>query len=169
MIHFFRGRQNNIIAVETKQNPDQFMLKKLEWLFSKADYITKENIEGTFVGPRKEMITPWSTNAVEITQNMGISGISRIEEFFQSESDQPDYDPMLNRIYKSLGQEIFKIEVQPHPILQIDDIGEYNKQEGLALSDDEVEYLRQLSKKLERKLTDSEIFGFSQVFWGPCG
>jgi phosphoribosylformylglycinamidine synthase len=40
-----------------------------------------------FVGPRAAMITPWSTNAVEITQNMGIKDIIRIEEFTSSTED----------------------------------------------------------------------------------
>lgn len=168
MILFFRGRQNNIIAVETKETPHQSTLNKLEWLFSGAEFVKEHSLDGIFVGPRKEMITPWSTNAVEITQNMGISGISRIEEFMQVDSDQPVYDPMLKRVYRSLGQEIFKIDIQPAPILKIEDIHEYNKQEGLALSDDEVHYLEQLSEKLGRKLTDSEIFGFSQVNSEHC-
>ena len=41
---------------------------------------SEENLkEGCFVGTRREMITPWSTNAVEITQNMGLEGAGRIE------------------------------------------------------------------------------------------
>ena len=40
------------------------------------------------MGPRREMITPWSTNAEEITQNMGISGILRIEEFTRVEDEK---------------------------------------------------------------------------------
>ena len=51
-----------------------------------------------------------------ITQNMGISGISRIEEFFGVDTDHPDFDPMLNRLYKSLDQEIFKIDIGQFPI-----------------------------------------------------
>lgn len=55
------------------------------------------------------MITPWSTNAVEITQNMGLTGISRIEEYFPVSSGDADHDPMLQRIYNGLNQEIFTI------------------------------------------------------------
>lgn len=44
--------------------------------------------------------------------------------------------------------------------MYIEDIETYNKQEGLALSEDEVVYLNEVSQKLNRKLTDSEVYGF---------
>ncbi len=114
------------------------------------------------------MVTPWSTNAVEITQNMGISGIIRIEEYFEAKESTPKFDPMLQRMYKGLNQDLFTINRQPEPIQYIEDINAYNKKEGLALSNVEVEYLENLSKKLGRKLSDSEIFGFSQVNSEHC-
>ncbi|MBN1117934.1 MAG: phosphoribosylformylglycinamidine synthase [Bacteroidales bacterium] len=168
MVIFFRGKQGNIIAVNGIQGSDKETLTKLAWLFSEATPLGEAEISGTFVGPRKEMITPWSTNAVEITQNMGISGIKRIEEFFESNSDSPDFDPMLQRVYTNLTQEIFTIRLEPEPIKYIDNIAEYNQKEGLALNADEVKYLDELSVKLNRKLTDSEIFGFSQVNSEHC-
>ena len=120
------------------------------------------------MGPRREMITPWSTNAVEITQNMGIEGISRIEEFFLSREEEPRFDKMLQRVYDGLNSKIFTVNKTPDPIVYIDDISEYNRQEGLALSADEEQYLRELSEKLGRPLTDSEVFGFSQVNSEHC-
>lgn len=168
MILFFAGRRDNVIAVETSHEPDKPVLSKLEWLFSGAAYTGEMSFSGYFVGPRKEMITPWSTNAVEITQNMAVEGITRIEEFFRVQSATPEYDPMLSRVYEGLNQEIFTIETEPDPILLIDDIAAYNKQEGLALSDEEINYLETLSHRLGRKLTDSEIFGFSQVNSEHC-
>ena len=53
-------------------------------------------------------------------------------------------------------------------IIKIKDIAQYNLKEGLALSDDEVKYLNDLSKTLGRLLTDSEVFGFSQVNSEHC-
>lgn len=114
------------------------------------------------------MITPWSTNAVEITQNMGISGIIRIEEFIKIEAHFSDFDPMLSQKYSGLDQHIYTINIQPEPILEIEDIAAYNLKEGLALSDEEITYLQELSTKLGRKLTDSEVFGFSQVNSEHC-
>ena len=125
-------------------------------------------MEGHFVGPRREMITPWSTNAVEITQNMGLEGITRIEEYFLVSSAEADHDPMLQRVYNGLDQMIFTISKQPDPIVYIDDLEAYNQQEGLALSAEEIAYLNEVSGKLGRKLTDSEVFGFSQVNSEHC-
>lgn len=167
MVLFFRS-PTAFLALKTNLKPDKTVIDKLIWLFSEAHFIDTDVMEGTFVGPRKEMITPWSTNAVEITQNMGISGIERIEEFAFTGESEPEFDPMLQQVYHELNQHIFTIEKEPEPIQYIDDITSYNKQEGLALSDEEIIYLEELSDKLDRKLTDSEIFGFSQVNSEHC-
>ncbi|MBB5623004.1 phosphoribosylformylglycinamidine synthase [Pedobacter cryoconitis] len=121
-----------------------------------------------FIGPRAAMVTPWSTNAVEITQNMDIHGIIRIEEFKNTTADFTDFDPMLFQKYSELNQEIYTISLQPESILPIEDIAAYNQQEGLSLSEEEVDYLNKLAEKLGRKLTDSEVFGFSQVNSEHC-
>jgi len=168
MILFFECDTKNIIVVGITGKLPQKDIEKLVWLFGNADAIAKSQIEGLFIGPRKEMITPWSTNAVEITQNMGISGITRIEEFHASASKTPHYDPMLQSLYKSLDQKIFSIDKKPDPVFYIDNIAEYNHKEGLALNPEEIDYLNRLSKTLGRKLTDSEVFGFSQVNSEHC-
>ena len=177
MIYFFGNQTNKVFAVHTseselaKQSQNGLStedITKLNWLFGSAHKIEKSVLADFFVGPRATMVTPWSTNAVEITQNMGISGIIRIEEFEKSTSDFKDFDPMISQKYAELNQEIFTINIQPEPILEIDDINAYNKQEGLALSLEEVEYLDNLVTKLGRKLTDSEIFAFSQANSEHC-
>jgi phosphoribosylformylglycinamidine synthase len=167
MILFYQNSQAIIYAVSCRVHLGNKDLEKLSWLFNDASLLLWEDIPGHFTGPRKEMITPWSTNAVEITQNMGIEGIDRIEEFFPAE-ENADHDPMLQRLYKGLDQQIFTIEHKPDPIIFIDDIYTYNKKEGLALSDDEVAYLEEITVKLGRKLTDSEVYGFAQVNSEHC-
>ncbi len=172
MISFFGNKTNTIFAVHSQENLSAENISKLNWLFADAYQIEKSVLDnlGTdfFIGPRSTMITPWSTNAVEITQNMGISGIIRIEEFQQVSENFEDFDPMLSQKYSVLNQDIFTINIQPESVLEIENISDYNKSEGLALSQDEVEYLENLSKKLNRKLTDSEVFGFSQVNSEHC-
>ncbi|MCX6321305.1 MAG: phosphoribosylformylglycinamidine synthase [Bacteroidia bacterium] len=168
MILFFKGCSNNLIAVDTTEKLPGKDIEKLSWLFGEASLLDRDNIEGLFVGPRKEMITPWSTNAVEITQNMAITGIKRIEEFHATTSKKPHYDPMLQSLYKGLNQSIFTIDKLPDPVFFIDDIKAYNLNEGLALNDEEIAYLDILSKSIGRKLTDSEVFGFSQVNSEHC-
>lgn len=168
MILFFKSSTKTVLAVEAQHAFSPEDVQKLVWLFSEATPVQSETLEGWFVGPRREMITPWSTNAVEITQNMGLTGILRIEEYFAVSSKEASHDPMLQRIYNGLNQDIFTISKQPEAIVHIEDIAAYNKQEGLALSDDEVSYLNEVSEKLERKLTDSEVYGFAQVNSEHC-
>ncbi len=168
MIHFFGNQSNTVFAVQTQNVISSEDINKLNWLFGNAHKIEKSVLSDFFVGPRAAMVTPWSTNAVEITQNMGISGIIRIEEFEKVAADFNDFDPMLSQKYSELNQEIYTINIQPEPILDIEDIDAYNKSEGLALSPEEVEYLNNLSTKLGRKLTDSEIFAFSQANSEHC-
>jgi phosphoribosylformylglycinamidine synthase len=168
MIHFFRTLKNTIIAVDAKQPLEQTDIDKLIWLFSGAVYVELEELKGWFIGPRREMLTPWSTNAVEITQNMGITGIARMEEFIETENEKAEFDPMLQRKYSSLNQKIFTIEKKPDPILFIDDIIQYNQLEGLALSTDEIDYLDSVSAAIGRPLTDSEVYGFAQVNSEHC-
>jgi len=168
MILFFGAGNGTVIAVKANEMISQENISALEWLFGNATLKKGENVEGKFIGPRREMITPWSTTAVEITQNMNISGIERIEEFFPTLEDAPQYDKMLQRFYNGLDQEIFTIDKEPDPVIYIEDFESYNKQEGLALNPEEIEYLKGLSKKLGRGLTDSEVFGFSQVNSEHC-
>ncbi|MFT3793257.1 phosphoribosylformylglycinamidine synthase [Flavobacterium sp.] len=168
MIHFFGNESHTVFAVQMQGALSAENTSKLNWLFGNANQIEKSVLTDFFVGPRAAMITPWSTNAVEITQNMGIEGIIRIEEFHKVGADFNDFDPMLSQKYSELNQDIYTINIQPEPILEVSDIAAYNKQEGLALSDEEVDYLNNLSNKLGRKLTDSEVFGFSQVNSEHC-
>ncbi|WP_445452608.1 phosphoribosylformylglycinamidine synthase [Flavobacterium sp. 25HG05S-40] len=168
MIHFFGNESTTVFAVQTQNELSAETISKLNWLFANAYKIEKSVLTDFFIGPRAAMITPWSTNAVEITQNMGIEGIVRIEEFQKVASNFNDFDPMLSQKYSALDQDIFTINIQPEPILEIENIGAYNQKEGLSLSEEEVAYLENLSVKLNRKLTDSEVFGFSQVNSEHC-
>lgn len=168
MIHFFGNQNSKVFAVQATKELSTETINKLTWLFGNQPKIEQASLDAFFVGPRAAMITPWSTNAVEITQNMGIDGIIRIEEFESCTQDFKDYDPMISEKFNGLNQDSFTINIQPEAIKNIEDITAYNAQEGLALSDEEVEYLESVSKKIGRPLTDSEVFGFSQVNSEHC-
>lgn len=168
MIHFFLSQSQAVFVLQTNKPLTSNDITKLEWLFGGAKISADATLTGFFVGPRAAMVTPWSTNAVEITQNMDMQGIIRIEEFKVIADDFSDYDPMLSQKYSSLDQHVFTINIKPAPIIEITDIAAYNQQEGLSLSDDEVDYLNNLSTQLQRPLTDSEVFGFSQVNSEHC-
>lgn len=168
MILFFRTPQKSVIATESDHQLSQDEINELCWLYGNATPEQGEAIEGFFVGPRREMVTPWSTNAVEITQNMNLHGILRIEEYFPVSSKDADHDMMLQRMYDGLNQSIFTINHQPEPIKHVDNLEKYNEEEGLALSAEEMEYLHKIEKQVNRPLTDSEIFGFAQINSEHC-
>ena len=168
MIHFFGNLNTKVFAVQTVSNITYETIAKLEWLFGDQPKIERTILDSKFVGPRAAMITPWSTNAVEITQNMGINGIIRIEEFNSCEIGHSDFDPMIYEFFDNLNQTTFNIDIEPEPINNINDISAYNIQHGLSLNDEEINYLKQVSEKIERPLTDSEVFGFSQVNSEHC-
>ena len=168
MIYFFSTSGKSVIATEISHTLSTEEIQKLCWLYGEATLIEGEALEGCFVGPRREMVTPWSTNAVEITQNMGVEGITRIEEYFPVKDENAEYDPMLQRMYKGLDQNVFKISIEPKPIEFIEDLDSYNEAEGLALSKEEIDYLHRVEGELGRKLTDSEVFGFAQINSEHC-
>ena len=168
MILFFRTPTDSIIATQCSRELNPEEIDKLCWLYSNATQADESLLTGHFIGPRREMISPWSTNAVEITQNMGLTGIRRIEEYFPVADENATYDPMLQRMYHGLDQGIFHSGIHPQPIIYIDNLEEYNEREGLALSREEMDYLLRVEQDLGRKLTDSEVFGFAQINSEHC-
>ncbi len=168
MIYFFQDQDRKIVALEADVSFGPKDVQKLEWLLDGARCLESRRLDGFFVGPRREMISPWSTNAVEITQNMGMQGIIRMEEFYPVASGDAQFDPMLQALYEGLDQSLFRTDKLPEPILEITDIASYNREEGLALNADEIAYLEGVSKRIGRPLTDSEVFGFSQVNSEHC-
>ncbi len=168
MISFFRSNSGNVYALESQQTLSSENLRALTWLFSGAEALKETSLEGYYVGPRKEMITPWSTNAIEIIQNMNIEEVIRLEEYFPVKGEDATYDPMLQALYCGLNQELFHVNLEPEEIKYITDIKAYNEAEGLALSPEEITYLEELSERLGRPLSDSELFGFSQVNSEHC-
>ena len=168
MIYFFGDPDTKVYTLQKEGELTQKTIDKLVWLFGDQPQIQASIIDAFFIGPRATMITPWSTNAVEITQNMGITGIFRIEEFTPCVADFDAYDPMLSQKYRKLDQDIFHIDIEPDPILYIEDIYGYNEKEGLALNEEEIAYLNAVAARVGRKLTDSEVFGFSQVNSEHC-
>ena len=168
MILFFKTPQETIIATEMDHQPSQEETNKLCWLFGGAECIDTQQLGGIYVGPRREMVTPWSTNAVEITENMNLTGITRIEEYFPVSSKEATHDPMLQRMYEKLDQSLFTVNHEPEPIKLVENLEQYNEEEGLALSPEEMAYLHTIEKQNGRPLTDSEIFGFAQINSEHC-
>ena len=165
MISFFKKSSNYYFAVEHSKSLKDKEIKNLSWLLSNATLIREKKLKGLYIGPLKEMTTPWSTNAVEITKNIGIDSIQRMEILLKNKNT---FDTMTESKYSNPGQDIFKVTKEPEKVQFVNDLKKYNQDEGLALSNDEIEYLSLVSKRLNRKLTDSEVFGFSQVNSEHC-
>ena len=167
MLLFFGDSAAKVFVVEISSPITSQNINKLKWLFGDSPQIKKPTIIGNFVGPRANMISPWSTNAVEITQNMGIKEILRIEEYLNKNIVEV-IDPMLVIEIDGLNQNLFTVNIKPKKVLKVQNIDAYNQKEGLALNSDEIKYLKNLAKSLKRPLTDSEVFGFSQVNSEHC-
>ena len=169
MITFFRQPQRaTLYVVESQEALDPTSLDRLIWLFAGAEPLAEHELKGHFVGTRRELVTPWSTNAVEIVRNMNIPSVKRIEEFTEVATADAAYDPMLQHRYEGLDQSVFVTDFSAAPIASVTDIRAYNEAEGLALSEEEIVYLEELAGRLGRPLTDSELFGFSQVNSEHC-
>lgn len=169
-LSFFQADDKQVFVVRHEHPIEGEDVAALEWLFSGAKPIEASELMGYYVGPRSEMITPWSTTATEITHNMGLAarlGIDRIEFFVPSDADTP-YDRMLLRKYNGLSPDLFSETHKREEVIEIKDIASYNEEQGLALSEEEIEYLEEVAKDLGRPLTDGELFGFSQVNSEHC-
>lgn len=168
MIFFFENPSRTVYGVQAAHALSKEDITKLNWLFGDARLLENTRLEQHFIGPRAAMVTPWSTNAVEITQNMAIAGILRIEEFQPVEAAFTDFDPMISQKYTALDQDIYTINLTPEAIQEVENIADYNDTEGLAMNPEEIDYLNDLSDRLGRKLTDSEVFAFSQANSEHC-
>ena len=166
MILFFGDPKLKVFAVKITKELSSEDIKKLSWVLNSV-YLESTKISEKFIGPKSLMISPWSTNAVEITKNMGLKNINRIEEFTYHKKSEK-FDKMVNEEYPNLNQKIFDNNISPEKIYFIDSISDYNDEQGLALDDFEISYLENLSKKIGRKLSDSEVYGFSQVNSEHC-
>ena len=129
MLLFFGEVSTKIVVVQTSSILSKKNIGKLVWLFDNKPLINTQKINGLFIGPRASMVSPWSTNAVEITQNMGINGILRIEEYFPK-TLLDTIDKMLFEEYNGLDQKLFKEDIEPENFKKIFDISYYNEKEG---------------------------------------
>ena len=124
MIHFFGDPDNEIIAAKSNKNLSYNEIKKLEWLFSKK-LINSKKINGKFIGTRPFNVTPWSTNAVEITQNMGLDKLIRIE-LYKNSNTIKDYDSMIETKIYGLNQKIFNVNAFAEILFLTKYLGDYN-------------------------------------------
>ena len=151
-------------------------LGKLSWLL-RAEPYGGESLDGEgkeegkgeeFLGPRVSLVSPWSTNAVEICQNVGISSVCRIERFRRVEKGFCDFDPMLETIFGGLRHGMLEKELVREEGFAVESIRDFNREQALSLSEGEIAFLEEKELELGRKFTDCEVFSFSQINSEHC-
>lgn len=167
MYHKIYKNAESYFLVISDSEMDRAQIERLSKLLD-AEQLSIRSFEGEFVGPRNEFVSPFSSNAVEICKRSGISSVLRIERFYKRIDSTLSYDRMLERTYSPLVPEDFYPKVVPTSVVQVDNISEYNRLKGLALSDQEVSYLENEAKKLGRNLTDAEVYAFAQINSEHC-
>lgn len=171
MFTYFFVESKSVYVVQAKSNLQDAQLEVLSWLLE-ATYIEQSSIAGVvnagpFIGPRKELISPWSSNACDIVRNVGIESVVRIERF-EKATPGAEFDPMLQSNYETLDANSLVIDAVPMASFAVEDLRAFNASEGLALSDQEVTFLEAEAEKLGRKLTDCEVYGFAQINSEHC-
>jgi phosphoribosylformylglycinamidine synthase len=128
------------------------------------------------VVPRLGTISPWSSKASDIARNCGLSRVKRIERgtAFHVEGARADpapllHDRMTQTVLRSFDEAAKLFEhVPPRPLQYVSDIRKANRDLGLALSEDEIEYLERAYRSLGRDPTDAELTMFAQANSEHC-
>lgn len=141
------------------------------------------------VTPRPGTISPWSSKATDIAHNCGLSQVERIERgiayYVQADSlSQAQWldvaallhDRMMESVFGSFEQaEALFVHHQPAPMKVIDisrhgrtALEKANVEMGLALADDEIDYLLKAFTELKRNPTDVELYMFAQANSEHC-
>lgn len=132
--------------------------------------------------PRPGTISPWSSKATDIARRCGLSEIARIElcTLYHLPDELPDaarecfYDPMLQQLAGRLDGIPALFSAQPRRALQrfsgdlANALRQANQNLSLALSDTELDYLRDGYQQLGRAPTDAELMMFAQANSEHC-
>ncbi len=162
MIHFFGNQDSKVFAVQTVKELSAENTSKLNWLFGNQPKINAASLDAFFIGPRAAMITPWSTNAVEITQNMGIDGIIRIEETISNTTT--NLKDLLNTTVnhnQNISDDIISSIIEPFINLKTSDFFECMKlfdKNNLNLPSEI--FLKVLSFYLNQSLNNQKLFRY---------
>ncbi|MDR2226192.1 MAG: phosphoribosylformylglycinamidine synthase [Providencia sp.] len=164
---------------------------KLSSLLKYGPSLTEHDPFGklVLVTPRPGTISPWSSKATDIAHNCGLSQVKRIERgvayYVQGDAlTQAQWheviallhDRMMETIYSSFEQaDALFAHQQPAPMKTIDIINggrqalaTANTEMGLALADDEIDYLQAAFTGLKRNPTDVELYMFAQANSEHC-
>jgi len=130
------------------------------------------------VVPRLGTLSPWSSKATDIARNCGLSAVTRIErgtvyltDSKRQEIAAPLHDRMTQTVLRSYdeAEKLFE-QVEPRKLVRvpIDSLQDANRRLGLALSDEEIEYLEKAYRAMGRDPTDAELTMFAQANSEHC-
>nr|WP_223227092.1 phosphoribosylformylglycinamidine synthase [Vibrio cholerae] len=176
--------------LKAELNPQE--LEKLEKLLTYGPTIQEHEPQGLLllVTPRPGTISPWSSKATDIAHNCGLHGIKRLERgtayYVEAETALTAvqlttlkallHDRMMEVVFAELtdAQQLFSV-AEPAPMSQVDVLAggrraleEANVSLGLALAEDEIDYLAESFTKLGRNPNDIELMMFAQANSEHC-
>ncbi len=178
--------------IQTTCDLDSQENEKLQALLSYSSVstpIAKTDLQ-IFVTPRFGTISPWSSKATDIAHNCGLDGVARIErgtlyEFSLNKAlDQSEIDQITNLLHDRMTESVcFELETASalfndetkRELIEVslnDNAKEAllraNQEMGLALADDEIDYLIEKYAGLGRNPTDVELMMFAQANSEHC-
>ena len=141
------------------------------------------------VTPRPGTISPWSSKATDIAHNCGLQQVVRLERgvayYVEASTLSADqwqrvaaelHDRMMESVFGSLQEaENLFAHHQPAPVASVDmlrqgrsALEEANRRRGLALAEDEIDYLLDAFTTLNRNPNDIELYMFAQANSEHC-
>jgi len=144
------------------------------------------NIPNFFIGPRSGTISPWASKTSEIIANVGIQGVKRIEKYvgYFLENNKTAAHLSLSCLFDRMTQEVFMSskdiasvggDIKRKPLIHIDiskgaidSLIKANQDLGLALSEEEINYLDHFYTSVSRNPTDAELMMFAQANSEHC-
>lgn len=165
--------------------------KRLEKLLHYGPSLAENRPEGQLllVTPRPGTISPWSSKATDIAHNCELKQVKRLERglafYIQPANLAADqlnqiaallHDRMMETVFTELSQaeQLFS-EKPPQPLTSIDilqggrlALEQANQRLGLALAEDEIDYLLAAFQKLARNPNDIELYMFAQANSEHC-
>jgi phosphoribosylformylglycinamidine synthase len=184
-----RIETTTIYLVETAPAPAPALWPRVAALLGTDHRIEPVVRDGFFVTPRKGTLSPWSSKATDIFHNCGLQEVRRVEKGVLSRVFDAAgiclgpgelrsglhllHDRMTEGVYRDVS-DIFR-HLAPAPLVSVDILGAgmaalqaANESMGLALSDEEIEYLYEVYSRLKRNPTDIELVMFGQVNSEHC-
>lgn len=183
-IHFVELIENHTFSTDQEKVLEQALT------YGSKSAEVKVSEQGVLVVPRLGTISPWSSKATDILHNCGLSSVSRVERgvqyFIHSRSPLANseilqlstllHDRMTESVLSTLddAEKMFS-HALPSPMSSVDILSggrsalvEANQGLGLALAEDEIDYLVSSFKELGRNPNDVELMMFAQANSEHC-